>query len=159
VPVLFLGAEAAEREAIAQNAGPDDFVVREFDTDEVQTRVRMWLRRAESAFLRAGPPSDVELGPLRLHPDSRRVSFGQETEQLTATEFRLLCHLAQKPERVFTREELLRAVWGYEHSGYAHTLTTHVNRLRQKIEGGLGAPRLVETVRGLGYRFTSESAH
>lgn len=151
LPILLLGAAPCECEAIGGPLGPDDYVVREFDLEEIQTRVRSLLRHALED---RSPQAEalLECGPLRLHPGTRRVTFDERSVELTATEYQLLCHLARSPGRVFTHEQLLRAIWGYAHAGYTHTLTTHVNRLRAKLERRLGAPRMIETVRGLGYR-------
>ncbi len=154
LPILLLGASERERDAVGRPAGPDDYVVREFDSNEIQTRARVLIERALEQGDSARTSTALACGPLRLDPGNRSVSFDRRSAPLTAIEYRLLRHLAQSPGRAASRGELLHAVWGYEHDGYAQTLTTHVNRLRTKLEKRLGAPRLVETVRGLGYRFT-----
>ncbi len=155
LPILLLGASEREREAVGGPSGPDDYVVREFDPGEIRVRARALIRRGRARADRGRTDALLEYGPLRLDPGNRRVSFGCRSAALTAVEYRLLRHLVQSPGRAASRGELLRAVWGYEHDGYAQTLTTHVNRLRAKLETQLGAPRLVETVRGLGYRFAA----
>jgi DNA-binding response OmpR family regulator len=127
--------------------------VHERDAAEIRARVRALLRRSATGAARRRFDARIDCGPLRLHPATHRVSFEDRSEQLTATEYQLLSHLALSPERTFSRDELLRTVWGYGHAGYSHTLTTHVNRLREKLERRLGAPRVIETVRGRGYRF------
>ena len=152
LPILLLGASEREAEAIGGLSGPGDYVVREFDANEIRIRARSLIRRARANRLTARADAEIESGPLRLDPSSRRVAHAQRTADLTAIEYRLLWHLARAPGRTATRRELLRVVWGYEHEGYAQTLTTHMNRLRTKLSQ-LGAPRLIETVRGLGYRY------
>lgn len=154
LPILLIGAAPCECEAIGAPLGPDDYVVREFDSEEIRTRARVLLHHAVRDATRNRVEALHASGPLRLQPETRRVSFEGRSVDLTAIEYQLLSYLARAPGRVFSREELLHEVWGYAHTGYGHTLTTHVNRLRAKLERYLGAPRLVETVRGLGYRFS-----
>jgi DNA-binding response OmpR family regulator len=149
LPILLLGADARERDALCRSSGPDDYVSRALDLDEIAARARSLLRRCAVASARV----PIECGPLRLDADGRRVAFGEQEARLTHTEYELLSRLARSPGRAFSRRELLNAVWGNDHAGHSHTLTTHVNRLRCKLERALGAPRLVETVHGLGYRF------
>jgi DNA-binding response OmpR family regulator len=151
LPILLLGADARERDALCGPSGPDDYAAREGDLDEIAARARALLRRCAAASACA----PIDCGPLRLDAEGRRAAFGGHEVPLTLTEYALLAQLARSPGRAFARGELLRSVWGYEHHGYSHTLTTHVNRLRAKLERTLGAPRVVETVHGLGYRFVA----
>jgi DNA-binding response OmpR family regulator len=156
LPILLLESTASEREELGQPSGADDYVVCAFDAEEICTRVRALLRRAGSGSSSV-PSVDETFGPLCLDAQTRSVSFESRSESLTAIEYQLLCRLARAPERVFSRDELLRDVWGYAHAGYAPTLMTHMSRLRTKLERGLGAPRLIHTVRGIGYQFASRS--
>ena len=98
---------------------------------------------------------DEELveGELRIDPVRRRVFVRDQAVDLTAREFDLLWHFARHPGRVFSRAQLLDAVWGYNHEGYEHTVNTHINRLRGKIETDPAQPSFIQTVWGVGYRF------
>jgi DNA-binding response OmpR family regulator len=95
----------------------------------------------------------IELGRLAIDASTRRVAVGGAEVALTAKEFDLLLHFARNPGRVYTREQLLDAVWGGAHAGYAHTVNSHINRLRTKIESDPAHPTFIETVWGVGYRF------
>ena len=92
-------------------------------------------------------------GDLLIDPETRRVLLDGESVSLTAKEFDLLLHFAQNPDRVFTRAQLLDSVWGYGHVGYEHTVNSHINRLRGKVESDPSKPRHILTVWGVGYRF------
>ena len=96
----------------------------------------------------------LQSGELYINPDKRQVQLGGINIDLTAREFDLLWHFASNPERVFTRGQLLDSVWGYGHAGYEHTVNSHINRLRAKIEVDPAKPRYVITVWGVGYKFS-----
>jgi DNA-binding response OmpR family regulator len=98
--------------------------------------------------------SPLQFGALRVDPDKRQVQLGKRNIELTAKEFDLLLHFASHPGRVFTRSQLLDSVWGYGHAGYEHTVNSHINRLRTKIEADPAKPQYVITVWGVGYKFT-----
>jgi DNA-binding response OmpR family regulator len=110
--------------------------------------------------LAAVPPPLVEkileAGPLRIDNERRSVSVEGKAVELTAKEFDLLLFFAQNPGRVYSREHLLNRVWGYSHSGYEHTVNSHINRLRAKIERDPSDPQLVQTVWGVGYKFNEQ---
>lgn len=151
VPLIMLTARGAEEDRISGlSLGADDYVVKPFSPRELMARVEAVLRRASEA-----PASGrvLDLGELRLDPGTREVTVGDEPVTLTAKEFDLLHHLASYPKRVFTRDQLMEAVWGYEFAADTSTVTVHVRRLREKIESDLARPRYVETVWGVGYRF------
>jgi DNA-binding response OmpR family regulator len=100
----------------------------------------------------------VEVGALSIHPDRREVSLDGESIELTAREFDLLTYFARHPGRVFRRSDLLDAVWGYGHDGYEHTVNSHINRLRAKIEADPGNPAFIVTVWGVGYKLGGANA-
>jgi DNA-binding response OmpR family regulator len=157
-PVIMLTALGAEADRIAGlEAGVDDYLAKPFSPRELTLRVRTVLRRslAVEAAGTAAPGSDaVTIRRAGLHIDAaaRTVDLEGERLALTAREFDLLAYLARRPGRVFSREELLRAVWGWDH-GDLSTVTVHVRRLREKVEADAASPRRIVTVWGYGYRF------
>jgi DNA-binding response OmpR family regulator len=156
VPVIVLGgshADAFER-VRAFDDGCDDFVVRPFAYQELLARIRAVLRR--SAAQR--PAERVEVGGLVIDRASRHVSVGDERVALRAKEFALLLMLASDPERVFTKEQLLREIWGLPTSIRTRTLDSHACRVRQKLSAGGGGPYVVN-VWGIGYRLLDEPLH
>ncbi|CAG0991624.1 Phosphate regulon transcriptional regulatory protein PhoB [Myxococcaceae bacterium] len=148
LPILMLTAKSEEVDRVVGfELGADDYVAKPFSPRELTLRVRAVLRR------RAGPPaagSIIEHGALRVDPDRHRCFVEGEEIELTAKEFRLLSTLMAKPGRVMTRERLLDEVWGSEITVTSRTIDTHLKRLREKL-GPAGD--LIETVRGVGYRF------
>lgn len=147
IPVLMLTALASETDrVIGFEIGADDYLTKPFSPRELVLRVQAILRRVSEPETKE---ERISLGRLVIDPQRHEVEVDGQAVELTATEFRLLRHLAQQAGRVQTREALLEQVWGYAYDGYARTVDTHVRRLRSKL-GDLGD--LVETVRGVGYR-------
>jgi two-component system, OmpR family, response regulator len=129
-----------------------------FSVLELLARVKAIFRRVKAvAAGTMSATSTVHAGDLIIDVQKRLVTLTGHSIELTAKEFDLLLHLAQNPGRVYTREQLLDFVWGYNHSGYEHTVNSHINRLRSKIETDPGNPTYVRTVWGVGYKF-SETA-
>lgn len=158
-PILMLTAKSTELDRVlGLELGADDYLTKPFSLAELLARVKALLRRAE--MLRAaqsGAPgqagaSTLRNGDLEILPVKRQVRFRQQLLDFTALEFDLLLHFAQHPGHVFSRGQLLNAVWGYTHDGYEHTVTTHINRLRAKLEADPMRPQLILTVRGAGYK-------
>jgi DNA-binding response OmpR family regulator len=135
--------------------GADDYVTKPFSVREVVARAKALVRRVQGESL----PKDetVLLGSLRINPAAREVVVDGEKLDLTSTEFDLLLYMAKHPGRAFTRDQLLNAVWGYTSSAYEHTVNTHINRLRSKLEQDPGNPRYIQTVWGVGYKCVGES--
>jgi DNA-binding response OmpR family regulator len=100
----------------------------------------------------------LEIGDLTIDPLRRRATVDDRTLELTAKEFDLLLHFARHPGHVFSRSQLLDRVWGYGHDGYEHTVNSHINRLRSKLEPDPSRPRYIQTVWGVGYRFAEDLA-
>ena len=161
-PVLMLTARSGEIDRVlGLELGADDYLTKPFSIPELQARVKAILRRIDRRQAPAGPGDSSDtlvFGELAIDPASREVRVGGRTVALTAREFDLLLHFARNPGRVFTRLQLLDAVWGTTFEGYEHNVNTHINRLRGKIEADPADPRYVLTVRGVGYRFTDPRA-
>ena len=156
--ILMLTARADELDrVVGLEVGADDYVTKPFSVQEVVARVRAALRRARAVreTMTLAPRSDavIEAGRLRIDPARREVTAGGEEVHLTSREFDLLLYLAQHPGRPFTRAQLLEQIWGITYEGYGRTIDSHVQRLRAKIEADAGAPELVRTVWGVGYKF------
>jgi DNA-binding response OmpR family regulator len=133
--------------------GADDYVTKPFSVLELIARVKAILRRAElSRGAVAEERGVVQVGSVAIDPTTRGAMIRGEPIDLTAREFDLLLHFATHPGRVFRRLELLDSVWGYGHDGYEHTVNSHINRLRSKIETDPSHPELIVTVWGVGYK-------
>jgi DNA-binding response OmpR family regulator len=155
-PILMLTAKSTELDRVlGLELGADDYLTKPFSMAELLARVKALLRRAELlrvAQSAAAPAQALHNGDLAIVPGRREVQMAGRTLELTALEFDLLLHFAARPGQVFSRAQLLDAVWGYSHEGYEHTVTTHINRLRAKIEQDPMQPRFILTVRGAGYK-------
>ncbi|MDL2338839.1 MAG: response regulator transcription factor [Pseudomonadota bacterium] len=160
-PILMLTAKSTELDRVlGLELGADDYLTKPFSLAELLARVKALLRRAE--MLRAAQSvsgaagqtnaSTLRNGDLEILPVKRQVRVRGASLDFTALEFDLLLHFAQHPGHVFSRGQLLNAVWGYTHDGYEHTVTTHINRLRAKLEADPMRPQLILTVRGAGYK-------
>jgi DNA-binding response OmpR family regulator len=148
-PVIVLGrAEAAPLDRVrAFQRGCDDYVARPFDYDELVERIRAVLRRAQ-----APEPQRLVAGPLEIDPTAHVVRLAGVPVALSQKEFALVVCLARQPQRVFTKDELLRDVWGYRASARTRTLDSHVSRIRRKLRELDPHTPLVENVWGVGYR-------
>ncbi len=152
-PILMLTAKSAELDRVlGLEMGADDYVTKPFSLAELLARVKAIFRRMDNLAQPLGPQA-IHRGVLAIDIGKRKVRVGDRTVDLTAKEFDLLVHFASHPGRVYTRTQLLDAVWGYGHDGYEHTVNSHINRLRAKIESDPTHPRYVLTVWGVGYRF------
>ncbi|HEV8681972.1 MAG TPA: response regulator transcription factor [Actinomycetota bacterium] len=150
VPILMLTAKTDTVDiVVGLESGADDYVTKPFVTKELLARIRALLRRARD---RSTLPRTIVLGALEISPDAATVTKAGAPIHLTKTEFKLLCALASRPNQVFTREMLLQQVWEYDYFGDSRLVDVHVRRLRGKIEDDPGEPRIVQTVRGLGYK-------
>jgi DNA-binding response OmpR family regulator len=163
-PILMLTAKSTELDRVlGLELGADDYLTKPFSMAELLARVKALLRRAE--LLRAAQSASavaaagvVRNGELEIAPGRREARMAGRALEFTALEFDLLLHFASHPGQVFSRTQLLDAVWGYSHDGYEHTVTTHINRLRAKVELDPLQPRFILTVRGAGYKMRDAPA-
>ncbi|GAA3578963.1 response regulator transcription factor [Marinobacter xestospongiae] len=157
VPILMLTAKTTELDRVlGLEMGADDYLTKPFSVAELAARIKALFRRVDALSVTAEPEtaSDViDSDGLHIDPTRRKVRIADAEVDLTAREFDLLLHFARHPGRVFSRAQLLDAVWGYNHEGYEHTVNTHINRLRNKIERDPAKPDFIQTVWGVGYRF------
>ncbi|NNH71337.1 response regulator transcription factor [Nocardia uniformis] len=163
VPIIVVSARDDTHDVVAAlEAGADDFVTKPFEVKEITARMRALRRRARLAYEHdipqdSGRPDivldDDSIPPLVLSRESGMLRRGNEEVHLTLTEFRLLCELSESPGRVLSREMLLERVWDRGFFGDQRIVDVHMRRLRTKIEKDPSSPRIVVTVRGLGYRF------
>jgi len=161
VPILMLTAKSTELDrVVGLEVGADDYLTKPFSIPELQARIKALFRRV--AALRSHqdlqPAETLSYGGLSIDTGKRRVRVDGREINLTAKEFDLLLFFARHPGRVYNRTELLDKVWGYGHDGYEHTVNSHINRLRAKIEKDPAKPCYVLTVWGVGYKFAEHAA-
>ena len=156
-PILLLTSRTGERERVlGLDAGADDYVPKPFGMAEFKARIRAQLRRADQLRLAIPPRAEsaaAQAGPIRVDSIARAATVADRSIALTGREFDLLAFFVRHPGRVFTREQLLGAVWGAGFEGYEYTVNSHINRLRTKIEATPSKPAHIVTVWGVGYRF------
>ncbi|MDP2292525.1 MAG: response regulator transcription factor [Actinomycetota bacterium] len=155
VPVVMVTAQQDSHDIVAGlELGADDYVTKPFNDRELLARIRVQLRRKGGTT----QGDRFTVGTLEVAPEEGTVTRAGVPIALTRTEFQLLCHFARHPNRVWNRDQLLRQVWGYEHTGDGRVVDTHVARLRTKIEHDPANPQLIQTVRGLGYKMPRDPA-
>ena len=157
-PILMLTAKTEESDrVIGLECGADDYMTKPFSIRELKARVKAILRRSKKPQAETeGTEKRIVDGDLVIEPEKRKVALKGERLDLTPKEYELLLTLASNPGRSFDREELLHRVWGYEYLGYEHTVNSHINRLRSKIEPDLSDPVYILTTWGIGYRFRDQ---
>jgi DNA-binding response OmpR family regulator len=157
MPILMLTAKSEEIDRVlGLEIGADEYVTKPFSVRELVARVKALLRRVQVDKAAAAGESEkgrIEIGTLVLDFDKRKVTREGATIDLTVKEFELLALFARTPGRTYSRTDLLNLVWGYQFEGYEHTVNSHINRLRAKIEADPGHPLYLRTVWGVGYRF------
>ena len=156
-PIIITSARSSEvHRILGLELGADDYLAKPFSVLELVARVRALLRRTEAMARNARIESGrLALAGMGIDPIAREVEVDGKPIELTPREFDLLYFLARHPGRVFSRLDLLNQVWGYQHDGYEHTVNTHINRLRMKVEPDPAAPRRILTVWGRGYQLAA----
>ena len=154
-PILMLTARSSEADRVlGLDVGADDYLTKPFGILELVARVKAIFRRMDRvAAVSDKAQTTFECKDLRIDTERREVSLRGTRVELTAKEFDLLLHFVQHPGRVYTRSQLLDLIWGYGHDGYEHTVNSHINRLRGKIERNPTEPDYILTVWGVGYKF------
>jgi DNA-binding response OmpR family regulator len=157
-PILMLTAKSEELDRVlGLEIGADEYVTKPFSVRELVARVKALLRRVRTDRDGAAGRAEkgrIEIGDLVMDFEKRKVTLVGRTIDLTVKEFDLLALFARNPGRTYSRTDLLNLVWGYQFEGYEHTVNSHINRLRGKIETDPGRPRYLRTVWGVGYRFS-----
>jgi DNA-binding response OmpR family regulator len=159
LPILILTARSTELDRVlGLEVGADDYLTKPFSIRELLARVKALFRRVDAMAETTHQPQEVlRVDRLTIDPARRRVLRDGEEVHLTSREFDLLLHFASHPGLVYSRAQLLDLVWGYGHDGYEHTVNSHINRLRAKIECTPAAPRYILTVWGVGYKFAENA--
>ena len=154
VPIVMLTAKGEDMDKIlGLEYGADDYITKPFNILEVKARIKAIMRRPSSRTPQEQKERIVEAGDLALDCDARRVSIAGKEVNLTAKEFDVLELLVLNPNKVYSRENLLNLVWGYEYPGDVRTVDVHIRRLREKIEENPSDPKYVHTKWGVGYYF------
>ncbi len=155
-PIVMLTSKSSELDRVlGLEMGADDYVVKPFSIRELLARIKAIFRRLEGLQKNTltQKKKKIQAGSLIIDSDRRKVYCEDRGIELTAKEFDLLLHFSLHPGRVYSRSQLLDAVWGYGHDGYEHTVNSHINRLRSKIEKDPSNPGYIITVWGVGYKF------
>ncbi len=156
-PILMLTSKSEELDKVlGLELGADDYITKPFSVRELLARIKAIFRRMEADQEKASTDTarqELVYPGLAIHLEKRKVTLSGRPVELTAKEFDLLVRFAANPGRVYSRQELLDLVWGYGFDGYEHTVNSHINRLRNKIEKNPADPRYIKTVWGIGYRF------
>ncbi|MGH7493716.1 MAG: response regulator transcription factor [bacterium] len=157
VPILMLTSKAEELDKVlGLELGADDYLTKPFSIRELMARIKALLRRHEveqETVAKQNAAKELAFEDLKIYLDKRKVTLAGRALELTAKEFDLLVLFASHPGRAYSRSDLLDLIWGHQFEGYEHTVNSHINRLRGKIERDPARPKYIQTVWGVGYRF------
>ncbi len=156
-PILMLTSKSEETDKVlGLELGADDYLTKPFSLREFVARVKAIFRRVDSLSQENTEQKNITFGKLLIDVLNRKVTLDGKRVELTPKEFDLLHLLASHPGRTYTRENLLNQIWGYQYAGYEHTVNSHINRLRSKIESDVSNPEFILTSWGVGYRFNDQ---
>jgi DNA-binding response OmpR family regulator len=154
VPIVMLTAKDSELDkVVGLELGADDYVTKPFSLRELSARIRALFRRSEQSVAVEAPPAAVDLGRVQVDLAGHRLLRDGETLSIKPKAFELLAFLIRHPGQVFTRDQLLERVWGYDYAGETRTVDVHVHWLRSQVEEDAASPQFIHTVRGVGYVF------
>ncbi len=153
-PIMMLTCHSEEADKVlALELGADDYMTKPFGMLELMARVKAIMRRSQTQTADTQAKKEITYDDLVINPEKRKVLLNGERIELTVKEFDILWLLANSPGKTFSRKELLQDIWGFSFEGYEHTITSHINRLRLKLEKDLNNPKYILTAWGSGYRF------
>ena len=157
VPLIMLTAKSEEIDRVlGLEIGADDYITKPFSIRELLARIKAVMRRSQTPEGAGAGRSGMRFRDLSIDVEKRRVELGGQRIDLSPKEFELLVLMASNPGRNYSRSELLNMIWGYNFEGYEHTVNSHINRLRAKIESDMSEPRYVLTTWGVGYKFNED---
>ena len=158
-PIIMLTAKSEEIDRVlGLEIGADDYMTKPFSIRELLARIKAVMRRSEINVSKEQNTSSITAEGLHIDIDKRKVLLGDQKIELSPKEFELLVLMASNPGRNYTRTELLNMIWGYNFEGYEHTVNSHINRLRAKIESDMANPTFILTTWGVGYKFNEDIA-
>ncbi len=158
-PIIMLTAKSEEIDRVlGLEIGADDYITKPFSIRELLARIKALLRRTDMAQKDKKDTSTISAEGLFIDIDKRKVLLKDKKVELSPKEFELLTLMASNPGRNYTRTELLNMIWGYNFEGYEHTVNSHINRLRAKIESDMAQPNYILTTWGVGYKFNEDIA-
>ncbi len=156
-PIIMLTAKSEEIDRVlGLEIGADDYMTKPFSIRELLARIKAVIRRTSATAQNEKTISSLSYGSLSIDITKRKVLLDQEKIELSPKEFELLVLMASNPGRNYTRSELLNIIWGYNFEGYEHTVNSHINRLRAKIESDMANPNYILTTWGVGYKFNED---
>lgn len=156
-PVIMLTAKSEEIDRVlGLEIGADDYITKPFSIRELLARVKAVMRRSGASKVHESNSTDISMEGISIDIDKRKVILGDKKVDLSPKEFELLVLMASNPGRNYTRTELLNMIWGYNFEGYEHTVNSHINRLRAKIESDMANPTYILTTWGVGYKFNED---
>ncbi|WP_047245376.1 response regulator transcription factor [Maribacter thermophilus] len=156
-PIIMLTAKSEEIDRVlGLEIGADDYITKPFSIRELLARIKAVLRRADIKEVKGKDTTSINAEGLQIDIDKRKVDLNGQRIELSPKEFELLVLMASNPGRNYTRSELLNMIWGYNFEGYEHTVNSHINRLRAKIESDMANPTFILTTWGVGYKFNEE---
>ena len=156
-PVMMLTSKSEEIDKVlGLELGADDYITKPFSIRELISRIKALFRRMDGYNKTENEIKKLDFGDLKIDGTNHKVILNGQRIELTPKEFSMLFLMAKHPGRTYSRESLLDQVWGYQFSGYEHTVNSHINRLRKKIEQDISNPKYILTTWGLGYRFNDQ---